>query len=356
MDLTVSIPEFRRALAGVKRVIDRRYGGVWRGVRLVAGGGVLTVQATNRETTITKVVPATVRSAGEAIVPAADLAKLAVGKGVLVLTLDDDSLSVVSGPTTINMQSIPPEEWAHVPNVDGECIEIDLTAAAEVAAFACGSDETQAVLRCVYFSGADMVATDRYRLAVHRVEGASFPDVLVPAQAITEAARAGDGAAMYVGERAVKIVVGSTTVVAFRVDQEFPRYGVFLPAQSSDTLQVKRADIAQLAKSLSAKCLGGAPLRLYFDGVNNTLTGIAGALDAVRLTETIPAKVSGSFPEVLALNPLFLHDLVSSLRDDYITIQLGDRSKSFSPIAVIEPRAGAEAIRLLVPVRWASDT
>ena len=346
MDATVSIAEFKKVLTSAKRAVAARGSSLpsLRGVHLTAGNGTLTVTASNLDVTVTQVMPATVRVPGVALVPATDFAKLVKGKGDIALTLDGANLHVVNGFTNM-LRVLPTEEWLKVPQVSGKGIKIDLTACSEVAAGA-SADDARPILCGVLFRGTDIVATDSYRLHLHRVEGADYPAVLIPAKAIVEAARAGDTGTLYVDGDHARIVVGSTTVVARLIDGEFPNYAQLLPSGYPTEAVVDRAAFLKLVDGMKPMCRDATPLRFTVEG--DHLVASAVTHDVGQSTGSIPVKVSGDFPTVVAFNPDFLSQAAGTLRGDRLVIRLLDGLK---PALFSELRRGGNAIRLLMPVR-----
>jgi DNA polymerase III subunit beta len=339
VDITVPIKDLTAQLANAKRVVGRTTTlPCLRGVRLVASGGTLTLQTTDLAVTLTSSLPATVRSEGMAVVPVAELAKHVKGKGSIDLTLIGEALRTVNG-TTSSLRVLPAEEWPRdiAPDfTNAPTYPLDLAAIVGIAV-AASTDPSKPHLSGVYFDGAEIVATDSYRLHILRSAEVSYPQVLVPARAILLAAKAGSTGTLQVvatvrqqGRDEItdvhaRITVGNQVIDVQQPDGTYPNYRQLIPSGYPCTITVDRLQLLAVVQSVKPMAQYASPIRLTVEG--DQLVISARTQDVGEATGSVPAKVEGEFPMVVAFNPEFLAECLSTMTDERATLGVLDGLK-----------------------------
>ena len=379
MDLTVPIKDLTAQLTNAKRVVGRTSAlPMLRGVRLVASGGTLTLQSTDLEVTLTSSLPANVRSEGTAIVPVGELAKHVKGKGSIDLTLVGEALRTVNG-TTSSLRVLPVDEWpmSLAPDfADAPTYPLDLAAIVGIAT-AASTDSDRPILAGVYFDGPEIVATDSYRLHMLRSAEVSYPQVLLPARALLLAAKAGSAGTLQVvttvrqqgrdeiTEVHARVTVGNQVIDVRGVEGTFPNYHQLIPSGYPCTVTVDRLPLLSVVQSVKPMAQYASPVRLTVEG--DQLVVSARTQDVGEATGSVPAKVEGDFPMVVAFNPEFLADCLSTMTGERATLGVldglkpalfdeqlyrwktrpGTRGRKTTKVGTLV----GESLRLLMPVR-----
>lgn len=375
--MTVTIAALKPVLAAAKRVVPRAGAlPMLSGVRLTAADGRLTVQTTDLNVTYTSSLPATVDADGVVVVPIRDLVTHVKGKGSISLKLDGDSLHIVNGTRSM-LRTMPVDEWPrHAGDdvfADVPSYPLDLTAIAEVAAAASG-DDARPILCGVLFDGCEIVATDSYRLHTLRITQTSYPKVLIPARALLLAAKIGTtgllrlvstvvllGNEPHVTHIDARITVGDTVFDVRAIEGEFPNYKQLIPTGYPTEVIVDRDSFIRVVEGVKPMARNATPVRLSVEGDELVVSAVTH--DVGQAEGRVPCKITGDFPTVVAFNPEFLLDCLTTLTDEKARLGILD---SLKPSAFTERRyswerrrrgAGpvgsfsGDSIRLLMPVR-----
>ena len=377
MDLTVPIKDLTRLLTTAKRVVPRSAHPALKGVRLTAAGGALTIQVTDLALTLTSSLPAAVRSEGSAVVPLGELSKHVKGKGSIDLTLVDDTLRAVNG-TTSTLRVLPLDEWpaSVAPDFsDAAPYPLDMDAIFGIAV-AASLDDSKPILGGVFFDGREVCATDSYRL--HLLRGVvEYPRVLLPARALLLAAKAGSTGTLRlattvrgegrseVTETHARITVGDQVIDVLAIDGEYPNYRQLIPSAYPCTVTVDRLQFISVVDGVKPMAQNASPVRLSVEG--DQLIVLARTQDVGEASGSLPAKVEGDFPTVVAFNPEFLLTCLVTLTDERVTLTVLDGLKPAlldEQLYRWETRPGTrgrkstkvgtlvgESLRLLMPVR-----
>ncbi|MGH2693317.1 MAG: DNA polymerase III subunit beta [Actinomycetota bacterium] len=337
----------KRLIAAVKAVlpaVPTRPGlPVLAGVRIDAGGNLLSLKATDLEVAIEEFVAtdASVEEAGAAIVPAKRLLKalqaMAEDDVVLAASAPEEgrlTVDVIAGNRTVTLDAYPAEDWpefpSHAETTSVATVEASPLADALTRAALCAStDEARPILTAVALSfdeGSDaleVVATDSYRLGLIRIPLAAPPvalerPLLVPARAAKSLAK------RLKGEREVRILTepdptggGSRAVFSFgradwwvrTIEGEFPNWRQVMPEPEGGCLEFDASELESALKAASAvRESGSAPVRLALDR-ECALTLSEPDLGTVR-EELAGARFSpdGVGPLEVAFNPEYLAD------------------------------------------------
>ena len=220
-----------------------------------------------------------------------------------------------------------------MPPVAGKVGADLLAAAIGQVAIAAGRDDTLPALtgiRCE-FDGptVTMVATDRYRLAIRQFEWEPArpgleATVLVPAHALTEAARSFTSAAQVsigldthaedvTGAGIVGWEAGGRQTTTRLLGGEFPRYQALLPTEFSAAAELPVAPFTEAVKRVALVAERNTPIRLAFTADGLTLE--AGAGDEARAEEIVDASYDGE-PLHVNFNPQYLLDGLGAVGSD----------------------------------------
>lgn len=358
MNVTVDLTDLRRVLTTAKKIAGGRYAlPAMEGVRLDADTDELRVTATNYDMTYSTTIPATVYERGAVLVSCKGLAGLVKGKGSLNLAADVPVLHVVNGVESV-LPLLPLDEFPAT--VEAEWADAGSLALSEVSQVivAASRDDARPILTGVLVRGADVVATDSYRLHLHRyAEGtrADLPGVLIPSAALVLAAKLGPDAGIEYGRAGgaepthVRITVGAHTFVVRLIDGDFPNYNQLIPVDQPYSLTVDRDSFARVLAGVGQVVARTAsPIVLTVEG--SELVVSTKDRETERTSSgRVPCKATDGYP-VTAYNPAFLVDAVATMTGEKVALRCSD---SLKPVLLSEERETGTAIRLIMPVRIA---
>ena len=196
-----------------------------------------------------------------------------------------------------------------------------------------------------------MAATDSYRLSVKEtVLGGTVPELeaIVPARALTELARIGQGAEQIelgVHENQVVFGVDGIWLTTRRIDGQFPNYKQLIPESFEYEVALPRDEVLDVVRRIAVMAQRNSPLRLRF--AEGELTVSARTQDVGEAQESLPAAFSGE-PLEIGFNAEFLRDGVDSVTGETVRFRL------ISPLrpAVLQT-AESDFTYLIMPIRLA---
>lgn len=335
------------------------------GVKLVAGGDGIELQATDMELGIRARSAATVEREGTVVLPGRLLLDV-----VRSLPRDDVSLEyrssegdveVVGGPARFHLRTLPADEFPKLPEVgEGTVVTVPAAAFVETVARVARSasrDETRPHLTGVLVSASErelrMVATDSYRLSVKQttleqaLEGSV--EANVPARTLQELSRisTGEGAEsidIVALEHQVIFQIGTVTLSSRLVEGRFPNYRQLLPESFEHELHVSGRELLEVVRRISLLAQKNAPLRLGFS--EGALEISAQTPDIGEASESLPVPFKGE-PIEIGFNPEFLRDGLDSAESDDLVLKL------ISPLrpGLIQSGDDGGFIYLVMPIR-----
>jgi DNA polymerase-3 subunit beta len=378
MQFNVSKKALTAALKAVLPAVPTRPGlPVLAGVRIDAGGNLLSLKATDLELAVEEFVAkeVSVERPGAAVVPAKTLVKALQAMTEDEVTVESEEgegrprLDVRAGNRTVTLDAYPADDWPEFPSLT-ETTSVAtadapaLADALERAALCASTDETRPILTAVALSFAEetasleVVATDSYRLGLVRVRLVAPPvpperPLLVPARVAKALAK------RLKGEREVRILTeplgdgGSRVAFSFgkadwwvrTVEGEFPNWRQVMPEPEGGCLEFDASELDSALKAAAAiRGSGAAPVRLELDRAC-ALTLTEPDLGTVR-EELAEARFSpdGVGPLEVAFNPEYLRDGLRFLGEERGRLWVRDGLKP----ALFE---GSERRYAVMPVR-----
>ncbi len=310
------------------------------GIMVRASGGKLHFSATDMEISIRDSVDAQVEEEGAVVVPGrllVDIVRLLpAGDVTLEHRADEGVARLTCGSASYQLNTYAAEDFPRLPEIDPESAftvdrEVFLDTIARVGRSA-SRDESRPVLTgiLVRFEGEKLVmaATDSYRLSVKETSLPGGPglelEAIVPARALQELARVGQGAesdTIEIGVQENQIVFGVDGVwlTARRIDGQFPNYRQLLPEQFEAEVQLPREELLDVVRRTGLLAQRKSPLRLRF--AEGELTVSAQTQDVGEARESLPAGYAGEALEI-GFNAEFLRDGLESVTDDTVRIKL----------------------------------
>jgi len=299
MKITCSREELTQKLAIVSRGVSTRTAvQILGGILLNAEGGQLTLAATDMELSLRASLEAQVEGEGAVVVPGrllVELARLLPEADVMIeQRADEGVIHVSSGSFESRLNTFTAEDFPRLP--DAESLErhtVDRDALLETIARvgrSASRDESRPVLTgvLVRFEPGKLVmaATDSYRLSVKEtpLEG-SVPELeaIVPARALAELARIGQGAEQIelgVHENQVVFGVDGVWLTTRRIDGQFPNYKQLIPESFDHEVPLPRDEVLDVVRRIAVMAQRNSPLRLRF--AEGQLTVSAGRRTSAR--------------------------------------------------------------------------
>ena len=331
------------------------------GVLVEAADGRLTVRATDLETTYTGDTPAEVYGSGRVLVDAKLLAKtVAAGGETVTVTDDGDRVAVDLGDATVRLRPLVPEDFPVLPEPGTGptgTLDVDGLGTLGRVAVAAGTDEYRPVLTGVLLDGADVAATDSYRLHVGRLGADIGGTALVPARTVATLAKLKtDGVSVTVEDRQVTFAATVTAgpkkaprthraqVTCRTIEGTFPNFRALLP-DGGVPLTVDAGLLSAAVKRVAT--LAGSNIPALLSAAGGTLTVSAVSQELGEVSAEVPAIDVGDDWTGFNANPaLLLAGVAAAVPSGVVTLRGRDGLKPWMVTA-----DGSSVSALLMPMR-----
>lgn len=338
------------------------------GVLVEAEDQGLRISGYNLETGIVTNVEANVEKKGAIVLPSRLFSEIIrkLPDDVVAVSAEGNSVHISCGPTSFDIMGSSAEEFPELPTVDvGNNIVMtqgDLRSMISRVIFAVSDNESRPIHTGALFEVAEneltMVAVDGYRLALRResIASSSAPSFsfVVPGAALNEVEKictdSDENVSVTGGDRHITFEIGSTVLVARRLEGSFLNYRQTIPQNNNVVLEVNTSDL-QISIDRASLIINDklkSPLRCKFeDGVLSitSKTAIGSAFD------TCPVDGDGKGLEI-GFNNRFLMDAVKAAPADRVRMEL---NTSTSPCLLL-PAEGEKNnfLYMVLPVRLPS--
>lgn len=338
------------------------------GVLVEAEDQALRISGYNLETGIVTNLEAYVERKGAVVLPARLFSEIIrkLPDDMVSISVEGDNVHIACGPTSFDIMGSSAEEFPELPTVDvGNQITMSQGALRSMISrviFAVSDNESRPIHTGALFEVADleltMVAVDGYRLALRRekISDCSAPQFsfVVPGAALNEVDKICTDSDEIVkvtgGDRHITFEMGSTTLVARRLEGSFLNYRQTIPQNNSISLEVNASDL-QISIDRASLIINEklkSPLRCKFDqGVLSitSKTAIGSAFD------TCPVDGDGKGLEI-GFNNRFLMDAVKAAPADRLRLEL---NTSTSPCLLLPANDEDNSfLYMVLPVRLPS--
>jgi DNA polymerase-3 subunit beta len=365
MKISCSREELTQKLAVVSRAVSTRTAvQILGGILLNAEGGRLTLAATDMELSLRASLDARVEGEGAVVVPGrllVELARLLPDSQVSIeQRADEGVIHVSSGSFESRLNTYTAEDFPRLLDAEGlERHAVDRDALLETIARvgrSASRDESRPVLTgiLVRFEPGKLVmaATDSYRLSVKEtaLEG-TIPELeaIVPARALAELARVGQGAErieLGVHENQVVFGVDGIWLTTRRIDGQFPNYKQLIPEAFEHEVPLPRDEVLDVVRRIAVMAQRNSPLRLRF--AEGELTVSARTQDVGEAEESLPVPFAGE-PLEIGFNAEFLREGIESVTGETVRFRL------ISPLrpCVLQAEGSDDFLYLIMPIRLA---
>jgi DNA polymerase-3 subunit beta len=332
------------------------------GIKLQAETGALTLTGTDGDLTIRSKLAAEVESGGSIVVPGrllADVARQLPAGDVSLAVEGGGTLAIECGAAAFKLRLLSAEDFPEIENVEGSTVSLpaaEFSATIDQVAGSASRDETRPHLTGILLSidGDELraVATDSYRLAVHKSKIEKVSDkrieANVPARALQEATRIADGheaISITLSERKIAFSAGETLLVSRLIDGDFPNFDQLLPDSYEHVLEIDVAELRDAVKRVSLLAQRNTPLKISLS--EGELEVSAQTTDVGEARETLPAPDFSGEPLEIGFNPDFLRDGLDSVHTERAKFKL---ISAFRP-GLIVAGENEEFLYLVMPIR-----
>tara|TARA_B100000674_G_scaffold498188_1_gene535171 strand:- start:3281 stop:4384 length:1104 start_codon:yes stop_codon:yes gene_type:complete len=365
MDLSIEARLLSQALHKVIGVVQHKSSQPILTCVLVSASrdGLVSLEATNTNITVSVTVAAKVDGEGSVAIPARKFAEYLGTRqeGSLQLTQSGEGrLAVISNTGRGELPALPALDFPATPKFEGmEFFEIAGSQLHQILGqtIRCAStDESRASLVGVYVheasDGLRFVATDGHRLAVSRPgDGFEWPlggeGITLPTRGVEELRKLIDGADKVQMAKAENHLVARTVnqQVCMRLaDGGFPDYEGVIPKANDRHATVDRSALLSAVKSVSV-----------FAQTKTSQVEMAFASGALTLAAqsdsgTAREEIEANYDDVelrIGFNFRYLKDALESIHDEKAMFVMGDH---LAP-ALIRPESSEEFICVIMPMR-----
>lgn len=338
------------------------------GVLVEAEDQGLRISGYNLETGIVTNLEAYVERKGAIVLPARLFSEIIrkLPDDMVSISVEGDNVHITCGPTSFDIMGSSAEEFPELPTVDvGNQIIMSQNALRSMISrviFAVSDNESRPIHTGALFEVANleltMVAVDGYRLALRREKiddsSATQFSFVVPGAALNEVdkicADSDEPVKVTGGDRHITFEIGSTVLVARRLEGTFLNYRQTIPQNNGISLEVNASDL-QISIDRASLIINDklkSPLRCKFDdGVLSitSKTAIGSAFD------TCPIDGDGKGLEI-GFNNRFLMDAVKAAPADRLKLEL---NTSTSPCLLLPAEGEDDSfLYMVLPVRLPS--
>ena len=305
----------------------------------------LRLTATDLDIGICSTIPSDVEQEGAITLPAKKffdiIRALPEGSDITLSMKKNNFVMIKSGKAEFKIIGLPKEEFPQLPAFkDKDSITIEQASFKEMlnlTDFAISRDDTRYVLNGILLSvkGDDIkvVATDGRRLAV---VSKKLPkktlverEAIIPGKAAQETKRMlGDDGEVRIkfSDNQVLFAFPDSFILSRLIEGEYPNYSKVIPAISPKELKINREEFLSAARRASIFTdQDSMAVKLSIKKKKMTISKNTPYLGEAR--EEIDVDYSGGDELEIGFNPKYLIDVLKSLGDESITLEVNDASK-----------------------------
>ncbi|HEX8832913.1 MAG TPA: DNA polymerase III subunit beta [Abditibacteriaceae bacterium] len=299
----------------------------------------LKLTATDLDTAIRSVIPATVFENGAVAVPAGVLSDVVskLPDAPVSIEMQDGKVTVRSGKSDYTILSLPAEDFPVVPEVsDGTNLTLPQSTLKEMlrmTTFAASKEETRSILMGVLFeakgSTLTLVATDTHRLAWKQTqlgEAVTTPvTAIVPARPLAELERVlkdtvDEMVHIRFGPSQVQFETGDVRLVSRVLDGQFPNYEKVIPKSVERKITFDRNEFLSAVRRVFIVARQNSE-KAIIQTKGDLLQMTAESQEVGRAYEEVPISMDGS-DLTIAFNARYLMDVLGIVTSDNATLEL----------------------------------
>lgn len=304
------------------------------GVLLEAKSDEITLSVFDYEVSAKSTIPASVSSVGTVLVLGKLLSEIVnkLPRDQVSFELVDNKVNVSSASAKFNLLTMPTSEYPELPTLPESTGEVDgqvFAQAVTQVAHAASKEDVTPVLTGVLIeaknNALDLVATDRYRVAVKSIpwKSSSSESVLIPARTLQEIARtfSNQGSLSVAIEKTeerqmVAFSANNKSVTSVLLKGNFPAVLSLFPESIEHEAIANVDEIEEATKRVSLVVEGDNPIRYNFSDNNVTIKSITS--ETAQASEEVTVELVGEEIGV-SLKPQFVLDGLSGITTDHVS-------------------------------------
>lgn len=327
---------------------------------------VLTITATDLETSITTSIDVMSDANGAVAVPAKILLDTlkALPQQPITFSINDDNfaIEITSAYGKYKLAGEDNTDYPRIPEADAvDSIKLPshlLAQAISKTIFAASNDELRPAMTGIYFqvdfSKLTLVATDAHKLVKY-----SFTEVnsevstafIVPKKALNllkNVLPAGSEVQLSFDKANAFFSFGNTKLVCRLIDARYPDYNAVIPVGNPNVLTVSRGDFQNSLKRIGIYA-NKTTNQVILNINDGSLTVSAQDLDfSNEATEQLTCSYEGE-PMSIGFNAKFLAEMLGVLESDEVKIEMSGPTRA-GILQPVEEVAGEEILMLVMPV------
>lgn len=334
-------------------------------ILLETDGDQLRLAATDLDTTIVTLIPATISTQGAVALPGKKLLEI-----VRELSGTDVSISTSGSRTSISCDkssfTLPcssRDSYPSLPSSGSESDRISLPLAMVKDAIrktvyaVAGASEIRASLTGLFWKlnpeSLEMVATDGHRLAkvkMTELKGDSEIEAILAPKALTFLLKITSDEPVYMSSQGSQISfhIEDTSIYSRMIEGPYPPYEKVIPQSNTDILKLNREDLFGALKRMRI-IANPATHQIMFTIEHNRVILHAENTDAGEAREDIEA-VYDKDPLQIAFNGSLIMDIMRNMKSENVLFHLHDSGTAVI-ITEEEQDAGTDYLTLVMPVR-----
>lgn len=367
MKITVSATHLLEGLKVLEKITARHPSlPLLEAVLLSIEGKNLVIRATNLDSGLEYVLPATVSAPGKcACLPHLVISALSGSESEDVsLELVDGTLHVVTQSGEVFIKTLPPDDFPTLPRPSkdhSKTLSIntrDLSLLLRSVVFSVSQSELKPELACVYVAVKNntliSVGTDAFRLAEKRITSVDpIPEsepILVPGRVVQDFLKILDALpdqelALVYSDTQISFQTGFWFVTGRLVQGNYPNYAQIIPKNATTKAVVFRKDIQTLLKPLALFSDKDLRMDIKFDPSKKAIICTTDSHDIGRAQYKLTGAIEGE-PLEVRVNYKYVNDILSQIHDESIRISSAGGQ---SPL-VIEPIHDQGFLYLVMPM------
>ncbi len=336
---------------------------ILEGIKLSAKEDSLTLSATDLEISIEKTIQADVKIAGEIVVPGkvfADFVKKLSNEQIELSLTEGNTLRIKYTDSEGSLQCLNADEFPIIKELNSpdriSLAPTELKDLIDKTIFSVAVDDARPILKgCLFeINNGEMtaVALDGYRLAMVKTPVESTAKTLsaiVPAKSLSEISKLirteTDSVDILVSKNHLMISDGGIKIITRLLEGEFINYRQVIPANSSTTIIVSKAQLEDALDRASLLARMDKNNLVKFDIRDKVLT-ITSASNIGNVTENLTVSLEGK-DLTIAFNARYLSDCMHTISDEFIKINF---SSQIAPCTICSAEAD-KYLYLILPVR-----
>lgn len=323
----------------------------------------LTAYATDLEVAIKQTTKLTADEESETVIPARLLLEviknMPEGTISVVLNKKDNRLELSSENTRFNINTLPAEDYPKFPDVE-KPLKLTLktkefTKAINSISSSASKDESRPILTGILFSvneqGAELIATDSYRLATSKVTMPNAKEIgreiIIPAKTLETVAgtiKEKEDLEILLSENQIIFMFDNTTIASKLIGGQFPDYKQLFPEKLDVIITANKEDILEAIKRVALMAHNNSPIKLSM--ANGKIKITTQAADVGDAREEVEGTKKGPDIEI-AFNARYLLEGIAGADGEKIKMMLSDPLQP----GLIKNEEGEKYKYLIMPIR-----